>query len=133
MLTLKEHRKRAVVSTRELATKSHVSPATIWRIERGGVTNIRPATMRAIARALNVLPSSIDEFAGIIKENSGTTKAELADIHNVFDLAAQQGVNPVTDPKKLAGNFWPDDERAEDFAFAIHAWRREGNNDRKLG
>jgi transcriptional regulator with XRE-family HTH domain len=59
---LKEHRKRAFLTTRELAEKAGVSPATIWRIERGEKHDRQPRVMRAIAGALGLHPSDIAEF-----------------------------------------------------------------------
>ena len=41
-------------------------------------------------------------------------------------LAADQGVGPVTDLGELRGDFWPDDERVDDFVEAVRAWRWEG-------
>lgn len=41
-------------------------------------------------------------------------------------LAAEQGVEPVTDPARLRGDFWPDTETADDFIAAVRRWRREG-------
>jgi len=61
-LSLVEQRRRAFLSTRELADKAHVSPDTIWRIEGGDYKTLRPATMRRIAEALGVHPGEIAEF-----------------------------------------------------------------------
>jgi hypothetical protein len=41
-------------------------------------------------------------------------------------LAAQQGVQPVTNFEDLLGDFWPDDETADQFIDAVRQWRREG-------
>ena len=38
-------------------------------------------------------------------------------------LAAQQNVRPVEDFEKLLGDFWPDDESADDFVAAVREWR----------
>lgn len=61
--TLREHRRRMVLSVRDLAEKTNLSPTTIWRIEDGRVTNIHPRTMRVIADALEVPVHDIAEFA----------------------------------------------------------------------
>ncbi|MGA3072792.1 MAG: hypothetical protein ABSG56_03785 [Bryobacteraceae bacterium] len=46
------------------------------------------------------------------------------DAHPTLDeLIAQQGKGPVTDVQALHGNFWPEDERIEDFLAALHEWR----------
>jgi predicted HTH domain antitoxin len=41
-------------------------------------------------------------------------------------LAAEQGVRPVRRFEDLLGDFWPEDESADDFITAIRQWRREG-------
>ncbi len=46
----------------------------------------------------------------------------------IEELAAEQGVQPVTDFESLLGDFWPEDETADDFIAAVRAWRREGTD-----
>ena len=46
----------------------------------------------------------------------------------IEELAAEQGVKPVTDLKSLVADFWPEDETADDFIAAVRAWRREGTD-----
>jgi transcriptional regulator with XRE-family HTH domain len=62
-LSLRQHRERAYLSSRELAEKSGVSPATIWRVERGDFVRLRPSTVRKIAQVLAVCPTEVAEFA----------------------------------------------------------------------
>jgi transcriptional regulator with XRE-family HTH domain len=71
VLTLKQHRERAYLSTRELAGKAGVGADTIWRIEGGNYKKLRPATMRKIAGALGVHPADIVEF--IYRESRNVT------------------------------------------------------------
>ena len=42
------------------------------------------------------------------------------------ELAAEQGVRPVERFEDLLGDFWPEDETADDFIAAVREWRREG-------
>ena len=42
------------------------------------------------------------------------------------ELAREQGVSPVADPKAVRGDFWPEDESVDDFLEARKRWRREG-------
>ena len=42
-------------------------------------------------------------------------------------LAAEQGVSSVRDFEDLLGNFWPEEESADDFVAAVQQWRREDN------
>lgn len=44
----------------------------------------------------------------------------------IEELAAQQGVLPVTDARSMLGKSDPDDERDEAFAEMLRGWRREG-------
>ena len=41
-------------------------------------------------------------------------------------LAARQGVQPVANFDDLLGDFWPEDETADEFIAAVRQWRREG-------
>lgn len=43
-------------------------------------------------------------------------------------LAAQQGVEPVSNFADLLGDFWPEDETADEFIAAVRQWRREGGH-----
>jgi len=62
VLTLKQQRVRAYLTTRQLAELAHVAPGTIWAIEGGRGGQTHPTTMQKIARALGVHPSEIAEF-----------------------------------------------------------------------
>ncbi len=46
----------------------------------------------------------------------------------IEDLAMEQGVRPATDFESLLGDFWPEDESADDFISAVRLWRREGSD-----
>ena len=41
-------------------------------------------------------------------------------------MAAAQGVRPVARFDDLLGDFWPDDETADEFIAAVRQWRHEG-------
>jgi hypothetical protein len=43
-------------------------------------------------------------------------------------LAREQGVEPITDPAALRGDFWPEDETIDEFLEAVRQWRREGGH-----
>jgi hypothetical protein len=42
----------------------------------------------------------------------------------VDQLAAEQGTRPIEDPALLCGDFWPEEESAEDFLAAIDRGRK---------
>jgi transcriptional regulator with XRE-family HTH domain len=52
-------RERRFFSQRELADKSGVNRNTVWRIETSGQTEVHPRTIRRIAEALSVDPTSL--------------------------------------------------------------------------
>ena len=43
-------------------------------------------------------------------------------------LAARQGVKPIERFDDLIGDFWPEDESADDLIAAVREWRREGRD-----
>jgi len=51
------------------------------------------------------------------------------DTPNLEELAAQQGVKPAARFEGLLGDFWPEDESADDFIAAVRQWRREGDGE----
>jgi hypothetical protein len=40
-------------------------------------------------------------------------------------LASEQGVEPVDDFDALLGDFWPEDEGADEFVTTLREWRRD--------
>ena len=46
------------------------------------------------------------------------------------ELIAQQGKRPVEDVNVLHGDFWPEEERIEDFLNALREWRGHRSHDR---
>ena len=45
-------------------------------------------------------------------------------------LAKQQGITPINNFDGLLGDFWPEDESADEFISAVREWRREGEKQR---
>ena len=43
-------------------------------------------------------------------------------------LAAEQGVRPIMNFDELLGDFWPDDETADEFVGALRESRRDGGH-----
>ena len=44
---------------------------------------------------------------------------------NLEALTSEQGVEPVEDFDALLGDFWPDDESADEFVLTLREWRRD--------
>ena len=44
-------------------------------------------------------------------------------------LIAAQGVKPVARFEDLLGDFWPEEESADEFIAAVRKWRREGSKE----
>jgi hypothetical protein len=49
--------------------------------------------------------------------------------HDLDTLAREQGVGPVVNFDDLLGDFWPEDETADEFIAAVRRWRREGQTE----
>jgi len=60
---LKELREEAVLSQRELARMAKLAYGTVWRIENG-FSEVHPATIRKLARALKVEPKELVKREG---------------------------------------------------------------------
>ena len=60
MATLRELRKKQILTQAELADKAGVGRMTVGRLERGEPVEARPSTIRKLARALKVKPQEID-------------------------------------------------------------------------
>jgi ribosome-binding protein aMBF1 (putative translation factor) len=52
-------REQRFLSQRELAVKAGINHNTVWRIETSGLTDVHPRTIRKIAEALSVDPTSL--------------------------------------------------------------------------
>ena len=118
LLSLKEHRERTYLSTRELAERAGVAPATIWRVERGDFVRLRPSTMRKIAKVLAVYPSEIAEFAPKQAESdidSTIKRVEPPDAHKAAHPSSARAL------LKHAGTWQGDD--VEDLLKDVYASR----------
>jgi hypothetical protein len=51
---------------------------------------------------------------------------------NLDELATEQGVTAVADFDALLGDFWPQDESADDFIAQVRSWRREDTLKREV-
>ncbi len=56
---VREAREQRFYSQRELADRANVNRNTVWRIETSGHTDVHPRTIRRLAEALSVDPSSL--------------------------------------------------------------------------
>ncbi len=56
---VREAREQRFYSQRELADKASVNRNTVWRIETSGYTEVHPRTIRRLAEALSIDPSSL--------------------------------------------------------------------------
>ncbi len=76
---------------------------------------------------------------GSIGEASKDHSGEAEEGRQLFDeksnlekLAVKQGVKAVTDFDALLGDFWPEDESADDFIAQVRSWRRDDAPKRRL-
>jgi transcriptional regulator with XRE-family HTH domain len=74
MVSLRQIRKRHLLSIRELARKAGVSPVTLMHVEQGKRT---PAlrTARRLSAALEIDPSEVDEFRPLLEDDEGKAAA----------------------------------------------------------
>jgi hypothetical protein len=57
---------------------------------------------------------------------------ETAKLHQELEaIAKQQGKQPVKHIEDLYGDFWPEDETADDFVKTMRQWRNEGREQGK--
>jgi hypothetical protein len=57
--------------------------------------------------------------------SSDAAGSSFFDAANLDALAARQGVHPTVDFEALLGDFWPEEESADDFIAAMREWRRD--------
>jgi len=62
-----------------------------------------------------------------VEQKAGKSSARESDVAPSFEeLAARQGVQPVTDFEALLGHACAEDESVEEFAALLREWRRGG-------
>ncbi len=49
--------------------------------------------------------------------------SDFEDNPSLDEIIAQQDKAPIVDVSLLHGDFWPEEERIEDFLAALHEWR----------
>lgn len=87
------------------------------------------AYLREILSAESGIPApkrlSLDERMGplIVSGKEFFAEKEAKDL---MTLAREQGVLPISNFDDQLGDFWPEDETADEFVETIRKWRREG-------
>lgn len=76
-LLIQDHRRRALLTQKELAKRSGVSTRTIRRLESGQFRNPRPATIRAIADHLGLGATAHAEFLAVAAHQHAWRYAEF--------------------------------------------------------
>jgi hypothetical protein len=49
---------------------------------------------------------------------------------SIEELKRAQGTTPTSDPSELLGDFWPEDEKIDDFLTVLREWRGHTKTDR---
>jgi hypothetical protein len=71
-----------------------------------------------------VVPADILRFVTDTPRRRASSIVTVARGYRTVDqLAAEQGTGPIEDPALLRGDFWPEEESAEDFLAAVNRWR----------
>ena len=73
-------------------------------------------------------PIHLNEEAAMDRSND--PRHDFYAYPTVDELIAQQGKEPIRDPRILLGDFWPEDEPIEEFLAALRQWRRHDKSDR---
>jgi hypothetical protein len=102
----------------------------------------RESVLAALTRYVRIVGESKEEggqrvslkIADIeLLDRSGETPEERPLFEKKSDLeqlAAEQGVTAIADFDSLLGDFWPEDESADDFIAQMRSWRREDSRKR---
>lgn len=61
-----------------------------------------------------------------VRESETPSRSTNAAHARAWELARQQGVKPIKSIKDLKGDFWPEDESADEFLEWLRSVRREG-------
>lgn len=104
----------------------------------------RESVLAALTRYVQIIGESKEEPGRIVSLRIADIEildrdGEAEEARPLFEekseieqLAAEQGVSAVTDFNALLGDFWPEDESADDFIAQVRAWRREDASKREL-
>jgi hypothetical protein len=104
----------------------------------------RESVLAALTRYVRIVGESKEESGRIVSlkiadieivDRRGEAEEErpLFDEKSDLDrLAAEQDVTAVADFDSLLGDFWPEDESADDFIAQVRSWRREDALKREL-
>lgn len=99
------------MSQRDLAEKSKISNTEISRIEAGKRSNPTPATLRALAEALNVEYSDLMKIAGYIEEIHENDK--------FYELVFKDENGEVVDIKRGVKDMFRKDEDWANVAYRV--------------
>lgn len=99
------------MSQRDLAEKSKISNTEISRIEAGKRNNPTPATLRALAEALNVEYSDLMKIAGYIEEVHENDK--------FYELVFKDESGEIVDVKRGVKDMFRKDEDWANVAYRV--------------
>ncbi len=119
-----------LLTTEEVAYILGLSPFTIRRLLREGELPGK----KVGKRQWRIQRSDLDKYLNAsrtpgISQQPAQSKDKIARIEQ---LAAEQGVLPITDFNQLLGDAWPEDESVEEFIEAIRELRESSPAGRDL-
>jgi len=103
--------------------------ATRTKLPPRGLDGIPPSTplVRPLSRSnRNALPCRYIAILGNVEHDNIHTPNRQADAASLDELAASQGVVPVTDFDSLLGHPSSEDESVDEFSAMLREWRCEG-------
>jgi predicted RNase H-like HicB family nuclease len=87
------------------------------------------AALEDAKMTLESTPEAGDGEAANRAEDSAGTRRPFDARPDLTALANEQGVEPADDFDSLLGDFWPEDESADEFVDTLREWRRDGKGD----
>jgi hypothetical protein len=73
-------------------------------------------------------PDSQDYKNEININNSSTSY--IGESIDIDKLASEQGIKPINNFEDLLGDFWPENEKSDEFIIAVQNWKKEGNREK---
>ena len=69
--------------------------------------------------------ADVEVLAEGTEEAPGAPASDFEHAPSIEEAAREQGVPAAVAPESLRGDFWPDDESADEFIGAVREWRRD--------
>ena len=114
---------RGVLRGSPLFRGTHIPQSTLFDYLKGGKT--------LVDFLRDFPPVSREQAVEVLDRAASRKKAGLSEQKSDLEqLAREQRVSAIVDFESLLGNFWPEDESADDFITQLRSWRKEDRTGR---